>query len=262
MEQRFVVFRFLFPADENPPKAIHPRGNTLNDPAAGTPPATFRDLFLAARLDVGSVATPLGFAADGVRIEPFVAAEMLASMRGWTRAANRNAIERRAKESLVMRVGAGNRQADGHPSAIGQHRTLDAQLSSIRGVFPGFFPRPREPWWSIRRDFATSIECPGGHHTVAAGTSRACGTHGVASTPGSIGAASCRSRTPWEPLSIGSRSARRRKCRRPLVGFPAVADHPGETCDTWARTAPCEPKGRRGYANSDTTRPRAYENPP
>lgn len=263
MEQCFVVFGLLFPADENPPKAVHPRGDTLDDPAAGAPTAvTFRDLLLAARLDVRSVATPFGFAADGVRIEAFVAAEMLSPMRSGTRATDRDAVERRVKEPLVMRIGAGNGQADGHPSAIGQHRPLDAQFASIRGVLPGFFPRPREPWWSNRRDFATSIGCSAAHRNVATGTSTAYGRCGAAPTPGSSGVTNCRNRTPWELLSIGSRSARRRRYHRPLAGLPASAGLLQGTCGTSARTVPFEPKDHRGYASLDTTPPSAYVNPP
>jgi hypothetical protein len=161
-----------------------------------------------------------------------------------------------------MRIGAGDGQADGHSSAIRQHRALDAQFASIRRVFPGFFPRPREPWWSSRRDFATSTGCPAGHRNVVTGTSTVYGRRGVAPTLGSSGATNCRNRTPWEPPSIGNLFARHRKCRRPLAAVPTAVCLPSETCDTWARTVPCEPKGRRGYANSDTIPRRAYENPP
>ena len=93
------------------------------------------------------------------RVESLVAAQMLRAAGGRAGAANRNAVERRVKELLVMRIGAGNRQAQRHAAAIGQHRPLDAQLAPIRRVWAGFFPRPREPWWSSRRDFATSIGC-------------------------------------------------------------------------------------------------------
>jgi hypothetical protein len=161
-----------------------------------------------------------------------------------------------------MRIGAGNRHTQGHAATIGQHRPLDTQLPPIRRVFPSFFPRPREPWWWNRRDFATSIGCAGGRRTVATDTSRACGTHGVASTPESSGATNCPSQTPWGLLSIGSRFVGRRRSRRRLSAFPAVAARPAGNCDTWAGTTPCVPKGLREYANSDTSVQRTYGNPP
>jgi hypothetical protein len=44
---------------------------------------------------------------------------------------------------LVMHIGTVDRQAQRNAATIGQHRPLDAQLTPIRRVFPGFFPRPR-----------------------------------------------------------------------------------------------------------------------
>jgi hypothetical protein len=166
------------------------------------------------------------------------------------------------KEPLVMRIGAGNRHAQRHAATIGQHRPFHTQLAPIRRVWAGFFPRPREPWWSSRPDFATSIGFLAGRHTAAADTSRACGTRGVAPIPESSGATNCRSRTLGELLSIGSRFAERRKCHRRLSANQVAAGLPVGRCNTWARTAPCERKAHREYANSDTFVQRACENPP
>lgn len=263
MKHRFVVCRLLFPADENPPEAVYPRCNTLDHPssrAAAT--SAFRRLFLAARLDVGTIAASASFMSKRGRVIPLVAAKMLRTTRRWARSANGKVIERGAKEPLVMRIRAGDCYTQRHASTIGQHRPLDAQLAPIGRIFPGFFPRPREPWWSSHRDFATSIGCLGGHHTVAADTSRACGTDDVAPIPESNGAANCRSRIPAALPSIGNQFAGRRKYRRRLSAVPAVADLPMRTCDSGARTTPCASTDRREYANSDKFVQRAYENPP
>jgi hypothetical protein len=48
MEKRLVVLRFLFPANENPPEAIHPGVQPFDDPATGaTTMKTLGSLFLA-----------------------------------------------------------------------------------------------------------------------------------------------------------------------------------------------------------------------
>src|SRR3974377_2469926 len=115
-----------------------------------------------------------------------------------TGATQRNAVERCAEEFLIVAVRAVNRQAQWHAAAIGQHRSFDTRLAPIGRVWAGFFPRPREPWWSPRRDFATSIGCRAARRNAAADTSRAYGRRGVASTLGSTGARNCRSRTREE----------------------------------------------------------------
>ena len=224
MEQGFVVRRLLLPADQDPPEAVHPRGDAFDHPAPGTPAAgSLGSLFLAARLDMGPVAASAGFAAESGGIIALVAAQMLRTTRGGAGTANRKTVQRGMKQLLVMHIGAGDGQAQRHAPTIGQHRTLDPQLAPIGGILPGFFPRPRVPWCSIRQDSATAIGCPAGHRTVGAGTSKVCGTDGVAPTPGSSGARNCRSRIPSAMLSIGNPCVRRRRCRWQPFADPASA---------------------------------------
>jgi hypothetical protein len=263
MEHRFVVDRLFFPTDQDPPKAVHPRGDTFDHPASSpTTTGPFGNLFLTTRLDVWSVKATAGFSPKNGGIIPFVTAQMLRMTRRGTGARDRQMAQCRMKEFLVMHIGAGHDDAQGHTPTIGQHRTFDAQLAPIRGISPGFFPRPRVPWWWIRRDFAMPTECPGVHRIVVTNTSKACGTRGVASTPGSSRARYCQGRTLAARLSIGSRFARYRKCHwRSFVDQP-VAVPQEAICDTWVRIAPCVPRGHLGYANLDTSVRGAYVNPP
>jgi len=263
MEQGFVVRRLFLPADQDPPEAIHPRRDAFDHPAPGASAAgSFGGLFFTARLDMGTVTASAGFAAEGGGIVTLVAAQMLRTTRGGAGTADRKTVQRGMKELLVMHIGAGDGQPQGHAPTIGQHRTLDPQLAPIRGIPPGFFPRPRVPWCSIRPDSATAIGCPAGHRTVAAGTSRACGTDGVAPTPGSSGARNSRRRIPSAMPSIGNRCVRRRKYRWRLFADPTAGVRRAEIWGTWARRTPCGPKGHRECANSDTLASRAYEDPP
>jgi hypothetical protein len=263
MEHRLVVDRLFLPADQDPPKAVHPRGDTLNHPAPSpTTAGPFGNLFLSTRLDVQSVKATAGFPPKNSGIIPLVTAQMLRMTRCGTGAMDSQMAQRRMKEFLVMHIGAGYGDAQGHAPTIGQHRTFDAQLAPIRGISPGFFPRPRVPWWWIRRDFAMPTGCPGVHRTVATNTSKACGTHGVASTPESSRARYCQVRTLAARLSIGSRFARYRKCHWRSFADRPVAVPQDEICDTWVRKVPCVPRGHLVYANSDTSVRGAYVNPP
>jgi hypothetical protein len=161
-----------------------------------------------------------------------------------------------------MRICAGNCHAQGHAPAIGQHRSLHAQFASIRRVFPGFFPRPREPWLSIRPDFATSTECLGDGRNAASNTSTTGGTRLVVPIPGSSDAMNCRSRIPAARLSIDNLYAKRRRRRRRLAANPIEVARPREICDILVKTFPSGPTGRREYANSDTFVRCAYCIPP
>jgi hypothetical protein len=263
MEHSQIIYRFLFPTDENPAEAIDPGGDALDHPASRTTAVgAFGDLFLTARLDMRSVTASAGFPADSVGVKTLVAAQMLRTPRGGAGTADRDTVERGVKEFLVMHICAGNCHAQGHAPAIGQHRSLHAQFASIRGVFPGFFPRPREPWLSIRRDFATSTECREGGRTVVADTSTIGGRRPAAPIPGSSDAMNCRSRIPVARLSIDNLYAKRRKYRRRLAATPIAVAHPREICDILAKTFPSGPRGLREYANLDTFVQRAYDNPP
>jgi hypothetical protein len=258
-----VVVRLLLPTNENATEAIHPGVESLDDPTPGTTAMnTLRNLFVAARFDVRRVVPSAGFTTNHVRVESLVATKMLPTTGCRTGTTKRNAFESCVEEFLVVAVRAVNCQTQGYTAAIGQHRSFDARLAPICRVWAGFFPRPREPWWSPRRDFATSIGCRAARRNAATDTSRACGTPGVASTLGSSGARNCRSRTREEPLSIGNRFAKRRRCRRRPSEDQAVAARPAARCDTWARTTPCVPTTHREYANSDTSVRCPYENPP
>jgi hypothetical protein len=68
MEQSFVIYRFLFPTDENPPEAIYPGGDTFDHPASSAAASgAFGGLFFPARLDVRPVAASAASVSGGQR---------------------------------------------------------------------------------------------------------------------------------------------------------------------------------------------------
>ena len=213
MEESLIIFRFLFPTDENSPKAIHPGVEPLDDPTPGAAAVdALGGLFVAAGLDVRSVATTARFPTNNVRIESFIATKMLWAARSRTRAANRNTVESGTEEFLIVPIRTIDGQAQGDAAAVAQHRPLNAQLAPIGRVWPGFFPRPREPWWSSHRYFATSIGCRDVCRNVGGNISTACGTRRGVPTLGSSGARCCRNRTPAARPSTGSRCGVRSRC--------------------------------------------------
>ena len=263
MEQRFIVDGFLFPADEDAPKAIHPGMESFDDPTScATAMKTLGGLLVTTGLDVRCIATSPGFATNDVRIKALVAAEMLRAAGSGARAVNRKAVERGVKEFLVVSIRAVNSQAQGNAAAIGQHRPLDAQFAPIRRIWTGFFPRPREPWCRSHPDFATSIGCREGGRNVGDNTSRVGGTRRGPPTPESSDEAYCRKRTPSERPSTGSRCGARNRCRSQFAADRHAGDRPWEICGTWAEKFPCVPTNHREYANSDNFVRRTFRNPP
>jgi hypothetical protein len=263
MKHRQKVYRLLFPADKKAPEAIDPRRDPLDHPTAGAAAAcSFLRLLFAARLDMRSIATPLGAAADRLCVEALIATEMLPFAGSGPRPANRNAIKRGFEELLIMHIGPSDGDPQGHASPIGQHRPLDPQFAPIGRVFPGFFPHPEGPYSSTRPGFATSIGCPVVDRSVAGGISTACGTGAAGQTPESTGARSFPNQTPQALLSIGSLYAIRKRCRPSPSAAQGAADRRDATCGTSAKRTPSAATSRQGFSNLDSFAPSPPHRPP
>src|ERR1700726_3084495 len=151
MQKAEVVGDFLFPADQQPPGSVDPRMRALDLPAASFSAAMMpRNLFATFRGDMRNVAAlahlPFTRLADVALVE----AKMLRLIRCGFGPRDRNAVERRCEQLLVMHVGAIHGSRQRHATPVDEHRSLDAQLAAIGRVFPGFFPRPAAFWSSLR----------------------------------------------------------------------------------------------------------------
>jgi hypothetical protein len=262
MQQGNVVRSFLFPPHQDAAITIHPGMDAFYDPASRASPTAALSLFLAAGADMRSVASMAGSAANGVGVVTLVAAEMLFAPSAWSWPRHGNAVEGRFDESLVMDVGTRHRQADGHAAGVGQDRPLDPQLTSIGGVFPGFFPRPAAPWSAPRPDSAIAMQCHAGHRNVATCASTTQRTRRVASIPGNSDGLCFPCRNSSAPPSTDIQCAgRRRYHSSPAVGSPA-ADRPSAIVSNWARAAECAARTHPASANYNHETPSSRKSPP
>jgi len=143
MEKTQIIRSFLFPADQQASRAIGPRMGSFNDPSARPPTASAwcrRALPLAG--NVSDVFAALRGLTNRIRIVTFIGTQMMlaGSLRQWT--LHGNAVKRFFHQLLIMHIRAGDGDSNRHTAPVRQHRSLDAQLATIRWVFPGFFSPP------------------------------------------------------------------------------------------------------------------------
>jgi len=167
MQKAQVILGFLFPTDQQAARAIGPRVSSLYDPTAGAaaPPLRNRGA-LTLFGDVNDISSPMCRATHRFCIVTFIRAKMLffARPRLWT--PHRNTLKRFGDQFLIMHVGAGDGDPDGHSSAVCQHGPFDAQLATIGRVFPGFFFHPVAPWSSPRPNSAIPSRFPSIRRTL------------------------------------------------------------------------------------------------
>ena len=211
MDERQIVADLLFPADKQTPGAVRPRVTAFDDPAACALPRTTFDLNFALARNVQNVTQTSGESLCGFAAVAFIQAEMLlvSSHRLGTRHGQRP--QRGPQQSDVVRVRAGDRNADRHAASICHDGSLDAELTAIGGVFPGFFPRRAVPWSWLRPTLATATRSRASRRTFAGIVSKGDERPGVGSIPESTDAPCWRNRTAAATPSTGSPSATGRK---------------------------------------------------
>lgn len=167
MDHSEIVDGFLFPANEEPSCAIRPGVRPLDNPAAGLGSAALaRRRGFAFGGDVNLIAPSSSGRSDSLGVVTFVGAKMLLLPTRRSRTPDGNAAERLGNELLVIRVGAGDRHAEGDAAAVDQHRSLDAQLAPIGRILAGFFPRPAATWSSPRPDSAIASSLKGEKNAI------------------------------------------------------------------------------------------------
>ena len=150
MEHGFVVFDFLRPANQHAAESIHPTVCSLHDPSARLESGSaFHGLhFFAARTDVVRHVELIRRLARLVIVIALVEAQVLRLTRRWLRSLDGNARDRLAQQFEVIHVRPGHGQSDADPAAIAQQASLGAAFGPIRGIRPGFSPRPAVTWSS------------------------------------------------------------------------------------------------------------------
>lgn len=237
---------------------------SLNNPSARLEARIALPLrfFLPARFDVRLVVPASKELANVLGVVAFVEADALLLAGGWLRAINGNAVEGRLQEFDVVRVSTAHLNAQRNASSIGEHRSLRSQLTSIRRVFPGFFPLPEATSSSLRPRFANSTGCLVLRRTPATPPSTTCGRRRPPSIPGSNGAACSPNHTRVVLISTGSPCAIRRKCRLRPFSSQHAADRLYGSSDSEATTAASDAKVHREEAKNTASMFSPLKTPP
>ncbi len=125
-----------------------------------------------------------------------------------------NRTQRRLQKCLVVSVGAGDGNSQRDAAAVGEHRTLHAELTAIGRVFAGFFPRPAATSSSPRLPLASATRSHSSRRTCVSTTSRTAARCPTAPTPESTDAWYWTTRRVVAKLSTGSPFAANSRCRR------------------------------------------------
>jgi len=223
-------------------------------------PTTF-DLDFALARNVRNISQTSGESLRGLAAITFVQAEMLFAPSHRLGSWHGHRLQRGLQERDVVRVRAGDRNADRHAASIGHDRSLDAELTAIGGVFAGFFPRPAAPWSWNRLTLANAMRFRVAHRRFADIFSKSNERRDAGSTPGSTDERCLRFRTAAAALSIGSRCATNRRCRWRRGGDSLAAARPWDCADTWATAAQTAATFSRASAQNDYTNRNAYPPP-
>ena len=176
----------------------------------------------------------------GLGTVSFVQAKMLLAPSDRLGTPHGHRPQRSTQQSDVVRVCAGDCNADRHAAGVGHDGSLDAELTAIGGVFAGFFPRPTAPWSWSRPTLANAMRFRVARHTFADISSRSDGRCAGGSILGSSDAPCWMSRTAAATPSIGSPCATDRRFHWRRLADSREADRPSDCADTWATAAPID----------------------
>lgn len=214
MKQSEVVHRFLLPADQNPPEAIHPAVGAFDHPSPGfeSRAALDRLRFLPTGANMRRVSKLIDQLAHVIVVIAFVQAQTLwrAACRLWMW--DGNTFQRFFHHSHVMAVGAINSQPHGNTGGFTQQASFHAAFGSVRRIWPGFFPRPAGLWSWRRPSTATTNSILSTRRTHEALSSTISGKHRLWSTleTGNVQLNFCRFLS-HSTRSIGNRSSTQKR---------------------------------------------------
>jgi len=250
MNEGQIVCRFLFPACQQAASAVGPTVCALDDPTAGALASAAWLGRLAALRAVELVSATLGKSLHRFARVPFVQAKMLPAASARRRTSDRNSVQGRSEQLLVVPVRARDGDTDRHAPGIGQHRSLDAELTTIGGVFPGFFPRPAAIWSSPRPDFASASRSPYAGRRCGDIPSTCGGRRPARPTPESSDARCSASQRRVATPSTDNLYATGKRFHPRQPASPRAADHLYDSCDTAAAMAPAAAKASQEFAKT------------
>jgi hypothetical protein len=142
LEQSEVVAVFLRPADQDSTVAVEPGVGRFHDPASGAPA---RDVELVGDLFAAGADVRRELIVDDELVAlavvvGLVKAEALSRRGGRLRPVDRDRVERRLQELVVVAVGAVVCQPDRDPAALAENRTFRPFFALSVGFGPVFGP--------------------------------------------------------------------------------------------------------------------------
>jgi len=148
MEQGLVVLHFLFPANEQAAKPVHPGVSPFDHPTSGPVSRNRRFFFLllAARTQMKHV-SPLGclFPDDRI-VVTLIQAQMLRALFVRFRSRRRGFGQRGPQQFHIVTIRPVHDDTQGHAAPIGPQTPFGSTLAAVRRVRSGSFFPPAAPW--------------------------------------------------------------------------------------------------------------------
>ncbi len=258
MEHSQICIGSNFPANKQSAKAIHPRMSALAHPSARLFSSALLQLLalFAPRTNVSSEVELMRQVSDLVIVVAFVEAEILWGFGRWFGSANWSAFERLPRHFEVVPVGAIDGEANWNATRFHQNASLGSQLGPVGRIGAGFFPRPAEPWSSLRPWTTTSSRCLSTCHRPRGLVSRIPGRRPPAATLGNAGKPRSNYKFPWRPeRSTGNRCGAQREWHSsPLCLELGDCDNRAGARDAEAAMAPSAPTTRQEFSSGRLSR--------
>lgn len=184
MKQSQIIFRFLFPSNQNPSKAVHPTVGAFNNPSPSFESCVAFDglRFLSTVSNMRCVSKLRNQISNFIRIVSFVQTQTLWFLSRWYGTFNGNTLQRCFRQLNVMAVRRFNHQSHWNSRGFTQHTSFDTAFGSIRRIWSGFFSRPTELWSWLRPLTARTSLTLSTHRTLPTPVSTASETLGLRST--------------------------------------------------------------------------------
>jgi len=143
MKQSQIIFRFLFPPRQNAAKPVHPTVRSLDYPATSLESSLMFNClcFFATGPNVSRITKFFYQISHLARIIPFIKTHALFFPFRRFRSFHWNTFYCRFRHFAIMSIRTINRQANRNARTFRKQTAFNAFFSSVRRVWPGFFPR-------------------------------------------------------------------------------------------------------------------------